>query len=166
MTRQKPVTRMREQVDAAAALGIVESLAGTSSPAFERRVYYPYYWFRVNGRTRTLFGRHAISTSCLIDGRNGMGATADPFEVETSLVAADDVLTLRASAADADRAARRVVSHSLGRRFRMLADFGITTRALGLIYKAFWLVRVDELTVLVDSMTGSVHPLPADSGVR
>ncbi len=161
MTNGESVLCMREQVDAVGALRIVGSIGDTSKAAIERKIYYPYFWFRARCRTTTLLGRRVVSANCLIDARNGLGATADSFETEASMVEADALLAARTTVGEADRAARRFVAHSFGRSLRMLADFGVTTKALGLVYKAFWLVRVGGLTVLVDSMTGSVYPMKA-----
>ena len=121
----------------------------------EIRVYYPYHWFvsRAPGR-RVHF---------LVDARTGLVATADPFHTETREVAAEDVLD---AAVGEDEARQRVRRHAARTQYRA-GNGGLFDN--GLVHKPFWILSLSSppgkrLRMLVDGITGRVHPLACTAG--
>lgn len=159
MTEVGTIATIRESVDAEGARRIVESIAGAAPAAVERKMYYPYFRFAADGVVRTLFGSKPFAAHCLVDGCNGLGATTDPFEVDEVTVPASAMLGVRTEAAAAAAAARRFVTHNVGRRLRMLANFRVVLEPRGIVYKGFWVARCGGQAVLVDATTGSLHAL-------
>ncbi|HSF16638.1 MAG TPA: hypothetical protein VLK65_13910 [Vicinamibacteria bacterium] len=121
----------------------------------ELRVYYPYHWFvsRAPGR----------QVHFLVDARKGLVATADPFQTETREVAEEDVL---AAAVGEDEARQRVRRH-----VARIPHRGGDRRLFenGIVYKPFWILSLSSppgsrLHMLVDGITGRVHPLGFGAG--
>jgi hypothetical protein len=159
MSKGETIIQVRESLEANDALRIVNSIAGTDAASIERKIYYPYFWFTANCSTRTLFGKRTFSANCLVDGRNGLGATTDPFEVEESAVAGRAILATRTTPEMAEKSARRYLSHNLGRGLKMIGNFNIDLESRGPVYKSFWLVQCEGTLVMVDSTTGCLHSL-------
>ena len=147
------------RVDASAAIHQVLSMTGDASAEIQRRLYYPYYRFSADCQIPTLGGRKAMTVDCLVDGVDGLGATTDPYSVDTLMVPTEDLLRVTVSSDDAWRAAHRIVTHQLTRRLRMLASFDTKLESHGVIYRCFWIIRVSQSIVTVDSLTGGVQPL-------
>ena len=55
--------------------------------------------------------------------------------------------------------AQRTVTHRMGKKLRMIASFDISIVPRGMVHKRFWIVQSIEAKVMVDSTTGSLHPL-------
>lgn len=159
MSKRETITLIRESLGSADALRIVNRIAGSRVAGIDRKIYYPYFWFSANCSVQTLFGNRPISATCLIDGCNGMGATADPITVSETSVPEDAILNARRGAKEARSVAHRFLGHCLGRRLRTIGHFNVELEARGLIYKAFWLVRCGDTLVLVDSLSGCLHTL-------
>ena len=149
---------VRAVVDAGEARA---ALARTGGAGFEldRTVYYPYHWYRASGSAPRLLGRCALSVHCLVDACTGIASTADRFRCEPATVPAGAVIGAKQSRQRVVAAARRYVTHALGRGTRTLADFGVRLEHAGTVYKAFWIFGSGGLRVLVDSTTGGIHPL-------
>ena len=163
MARDTTIAVIRGQVDTKSALLRIQSMAGGAAVEVEGSVLYPYFRFTGEGTVPTMIGRKSISVECLVDGINGLGATADPFSTE-QLAASDEVLLQTAiTAATARRSAQRTVTHRLTRRLRTISAFDIQLEAAGTIYKRFWIMRVGDGRVMTDSVTGNVHPLNANA---
>ena len=47
----------------------------------------------------------------------------------------------------------------MGKKLRMIASFDISIVPRGMVHKRFWIVQSIEAKVMVDSTTGSLHPL-------
>jgi hypothetical protein len=127
---------------------------------FSGAVYYPFLHFSATYRLPGFLARREFRATCLVDARRGFAATADSFDVQEELVAEADVLDVRVPADTAENAARRYLSHALGRRLKAIADFGIETRYRGVVYKKFRVISIAEQRFIVDSVTGAIHPLP------
>jgi len=152
------VAVIRGQFDEGAAQRAVAAIAGADAEV-ERRVYYPYHWYRVAGSAPSWFGRQPVSLGCLVDARSGMASTADEFEVLESTVPAADLLTPSKDSQDAERQAQRYVSHALGKGLRTISSFDLELDHCGVVYKAFWLLRCAGAGVLLDSTSGELHVL-------
>ena len=159
MTGARSVPVIREDFDAGAATRAVAETAGASDVRVERTIYYPYHWYRVAGSAPTWVGRRPFTVTCLVDARSGAASTADRFTVEPATVSAGALLLPRTEAIDATRQAERYLSHALGRRLRAIASFGLTLDHRGLVYKAYRILRCDGTGVLLDGVTGELHPL-------
>ena len=159
MSKHKEVMLIRSSLGAAEAVRIVDSIAGTVSARIESRIYYPYYWFSADCATRTLFCKKSFSATCLVDGCNGLGATADPFVTDRLYAPVTAILNERADAACAVKSAHRNLTHNLSRRSKTIGSFDVVLKAHGLIYKSFWLVRCEGILVMVDSVTAATHTL-------
>jgi len=147
---------------------LVARVAEDFVPRVTGRVFYPYHRFRHRCSARTLFGEAALEVLCLVDGRTGVAATADPFEIvglEVSGEVIDSVIGREA----ARRIARRCVDHVVGRRRKALAASRTEILEEGMVHKPFWIVRCTNgskpsFRVLVDGVTGGICVLgPSDS---
>ena len=161
MVKEKLLTVIREQVDSATALQNIAGMTDGVSGVVERSVLYPYIRFTASCSVPTMIGRKAISLDCLVDGINGLGATADPFSTG-QLVLCDEVrLQPKITTDEAQRTAQRTVTHQLGRQFRMIAPFDVQLEAAGTIYKRFWIIMIGDGRIMTDSVTGNMHTLSA-----
>lgn len=154
-----PISAIQQQVDAASALRSIDTLAGAATASVERKMYYPYYRFTANCTVPTLFGRKAMTVNCLVDAVSGLGATAGDFSIAFATVSADALLQLAVSAQEAERAARRTISHQLSRKLRMIASFKMDIEPQSVVYKGFWIIRSQDTLLMVDSSSGCIHPL-------
>lgn len=152
---------MRASLDRRAARRLVDRLLGAGDARVERQVYYPYYRYAVSGQLRWLFGRRRVGTECLVDARTGRAATADAVRAERRRVADEHCLPVARPARDAGRSARRYATHALGRRFRLIANLRLRVSGGALLHRPFWIVRAGRLRVLVDAVSGELHPLAA-----
>ena len=146
-------------IDAGAAQQIVATLDPQAGARVRQCVYYPYYRFVVECSVASLFTKYDIVTQCLVDGSRGIAATTDPFETRTQSILVAEVLTTRVSDNEAERQARRFMSHALGRKSRSIADFSVKISGNGIVYKGFWLARSGTHSLIVDSVTGHLHTL-------
>jgi hypothetical protein len=141
------------------ALCVVASLTGDVEARVEKDVIYPYHCFKARCSVPTLAGRKKLDMICLVDAVNGIGATADEFQLTRERI---DVEQQLATEIDADKAleiARGTVTHRLGRKLRTIASFDVELLPRGLVHKRFWIVRSSEARIMVDSTNGSLHPL-------
>ena len=153
------IVMIRGSFNATDALCVVASLTGEADAAVEKEVIYPYYCFDANCSAPAAAGRKAVSVFCLVDAVNGLGATADSFELGQETVKASKLMETRIDDDHALRIARRTVTHRLGKSFRTIADFDVTLKPRGLVHKRFWVVRTSEARLLVDSTTAGWLPL-------
>lgn len=154
---------IREQFDSDSALRNVMALADGSASRVEQKILYPYFHFVAQCSVPTLAGRKAMSVDCLVDGVTGNGATADPFDCDDVAATDDLVLPATIQATEARRIAHRTVTHRLGKRFKLIAPFNVDTRCVGTIYRGFWIVRVGNGRVMLDSVTGAIQSLGASA---
>jgi hypothetical protein len=163
MAKERTLAVIREQVDPGSALQRVEGVTIGVSAVVERSVLYPYIQFTAQCTVPTMIGGKGLSIDCLVDGINGLGATADPFSTD-QLVLRDEVrLQPKITNDEARRAAQRTVTHQLGKRLRMIAPFDVELEPVGTIYKRFWIIRIGKGRIMVDSVTGDMHPLSANA---
>ena len=141
------------------ALRLVSSLTGDKNVTLESEKTYPYYCFDVHCSVPTLAGRKDVSVLCLVDAVNGLGATADRFESGKASVRQENLLVAKIDNDAAAEIARRTVTHSMGRKLRMIATFEVALMPRGIVHKRFWIVRSRESRIMVDSTTGKLHPL-------
>lgn len=141
------------------ALCVVASLTGDVEASVEKDIIYPYHCFEARCLVPTLAGRKKLDMICLVDAVNGIGATADEFQLTRERI---DVEQQLATEIDADKAleiARGTVTHRLGRNLRTITSFDVELLPRGLVHKRFWIVRSSEARIMVDSTNGSLHPL-------
>lgn len=149
---------IRPCIDAAAAVDRVRELCGGAA-ALERELLYPYHHFGVRGRLRSLFGAREVSAECLVDARTGHAATADAFTVVRRSCGDEGCLAPIVSATEARRRAERYSTHALGRAWRIAADFRLELTVHGIVHRPFCVVAGGGRRLLVDRVTGEMHPL-------
>jgi hypothetical protein len=125
----------------------------------EPEIIYPYYCFDANCSVPTLAGRKHVSLVCLVDAANGIGATADSFELKKETVPAARLLSVEIDTDKAAEIAQQTVTHRMGKNLRMIASFDVSVVPRGMVHKRFWIVQSSDARVMVDSTTGSLHPL-------
>lgn len=163
MAKKVSLRVIREQIDAAAALQYIHSARDDLISAVEQKLVYPYFQFTARCKVPTIAGKKELTFSCVVDGVNGHGATADRFCTDESIVAEECCLQLGISQDDATRIAQRTVTHQLGKKLKLIAPFEVVLESAGLIYRGFWIVRVGDKRVMIDSVTGAMHPLAANA---
>lgn len=163
MTDERMLTVMREQGDASSALQSIHVLRGDVVGVVEQKLLYPYFRFKVSCKIPTIIGKRDMTVDCLVDGINGLGATADPFMTDQLLVTDENHLKPELSDGEAVKVAHRTVTHRLGKKLKMIAPFDVTLEAKGIIYRSFWIVRIGDRRIMVDSVTGGMHPLSASA---
>jgi hypothetical protein len=163
MADEKMLTVIREQFDASAALESIHAVRGDVAGVVEQKLVYPYYRFKAGCKVPTIIGRQDVVVDCLVDGINGLGATADPFSTNQLSVKTENVLQPDISNREAVKIAHRTVTHQLGKKLKMIAPFDVVLEATGLIYRSFWIVRIGDSRVMVDSVTGSMHSVCASA---
>ena len=149
------ISCIREQFSCENAEQIVAS-ASRSATRVERTLYYPYHWYRLHYSLVTWIGRPRFEVECLVDARKGLVSTADAFETHELRPPLDDVLETCVEFDAGWSAARRTLSHELGRKHRAATPLPLELVAGGLLYKKFWIVRCgsDGTKVLLDSSSG------------
>lgn len=151
---------MRPSVTAESATSRVARLLGEET-SIERRVLYPWYHIAISGRLRWLFGHRRIDFRCLVDARTGRAASTDELALDHVMPAAGEALDVLQDAGTARRAASRFASHVLGRRFRMLGHFDLRAGDVRVVHRPYWIVRAGPERLLLDAVTGELHPLSA-----
>ena len=159
MADEQQAVIIRGALNATDALCVVASLTGDFEARVEKDMIYPYYCFDASCSIPTLVGRKKLSMICLVDAVNGLGATADDFELRNETVAPASLLDIEISPESADDIAHKTVTHRLGRRLRTISSFDVTLKARGIVHKRFWIVRTSDARILVDSTSGGLHPL-------
>jgi hypothetical protein len=100
-----------------------------------------------------------VRISCLVDGRTGLGATSDAFDTVITQVSERDVLPCVTDEGRAFELGRRLAQQAPGARRRALTSPRRELLERGLLYKPFWVVRAGRTTILVDGITGGLHPI-------
>ena len=121
--------------------------------------FYPYLHFKAKYETPFLLGHKRFSIDCLVDGCNGNAATSDPFGSEDMMIKSCDLMTTKTEYNDAQSAAKRYVINHLSRKFKAISNYNVSTKAEGLIYKLFWVLRYNNHSLLVDSVNGSIQKI-------
>jgi hypothetical protein len=156
---REQVVVIRSPFTATDALCVVATLTGDLDATVAAEVIYPYYCFSADCSVPTLVGRKHLSMLCLVDAINGLGATADSFELKKENVTAENLLQPGIDDEAASGIARNTLTHRLGRKLRMISSFDVAMNARGLVHKRFFIVQTSDARVMVDSTTGSLHPL-------
>ena len=159
MAERQQVVVIRGAINSTDALCVVASLTGDVEATVETEMIYPYYCFDANCTVPTMVGRKNIPMLCLVDAVNGLGATADSFELKKETVPADQLLDTEIDGDDAAATAIRTVTHRLGRKLRTITSFDVDVQPRGIVHKRFWIVRTSDARVMVDSTNGGLHPL-------
>ena len=159
MADLEQVVVIRGAINSTDALCVVASLTSDVEASVESEMIYPYYCFDAACSVPTLVGRKRLSMICLVDAVNGLGATADSFELKQEIAPDDLILASDIDAAEAEKIAHRTVTHRLGKKLRTIASFDVHVTPRGLIHKRFWIVKTSDARIMVDSTTGSMHPL-------
>ena len=163
MSRREQVVLIHGAFDATHALCVAASLTGDLDATVETDRLFPYFCYDAACRVPTLAGRRTVSVACLVDAVNGLGSTADGFELETATVPAARILDTTIAADEAARIAERTVTHGLARRARAMTSFEVRLSPRGIVYKRFWIVRTSEARLLVDSTTAGWFPLKLEA---
>ena len=163
MANKNILTVMCEQVDASSALQRIHALRGGVAGVVEQKLVYPYFRFKASCKIPTMVGKRDITVDCLVDGINGLGATADPFITDKLMVTDENLLHPDISRDEAVKIAQRTVTHQLGKKLKMIAPFDVTLDAKGMIYRSFWIVRIGDSRIMIDSVTGGMQPLRASA---
>lgn len=163
------IRAIRTGIGPVRASALLESAAPISADV-ERKLFYPFHWFLLRSSTRTLLGESALRVSCLVDGRTGLCATADPFVLEDVRPSRDDILDAKLGELEACRIAERYVAFVARRRQKALVSPGLELLQTRLVHKPFWVLGCREgsgpsFRMLVDGVTGGFHPLPASAFV-
>jgi len=159
MTKREQVVIVRGSITSTDALCLVSSLTGDVEVQLKPDVIYPYYCFDANCSVPTLAGRKEIKLICLVDAVNGLGATADNFELKTEALPVSKLLPVELDTRAATDIAQRTVTHRMGKKLRMIASFDVSIVPRGMVHKRFWIVQSSDARVMVDSTTGNLHPL-------
>ena len=163
MADVKLLTVIREEVDASAALQSIHAVRADIAGVVEQKMVYPYYRFKAGCKVPTIIGKQDVVVDCLVDGINWLGATADPFSTNQLSVKTENVLKPELSNREAVKIAHRTVTHQLGKKLKMIAPFNVVLEAKGLLYRSFWIVRIGDSRIMVDSVTGSMHSVSASA---
>lgn len=147
---------------------IVSSAAPGWTARFERKLYYPYYWFHFRHSARTLLGTSAVRVSCLVDARTRVGATTDAFDREYVHTDASATVDATLDEREALRIAERYTAYVIRNQRKALVVPRIEVLEQEAVHKPFWIVgcrRDGELRfrVLVDGVTGSFQALSSIS---
>ena len=159
MSKREQVVVVRGSITSTDALCLVSSLTGDVEVKLKPEVIYPYYCFDANCSVPTMAGRKEISLICLVDAVNGLGATADNFELKTETLPVSKLLPVELDIQAATDIAQRTVTHRMGKKLRMIASFDVSIVPRGMVHKRFWIVQSSDARVMVDSTTGNLHPL-------
>ncbi|HSC26412.1 MAG TPA: hypothetical protein VLD67_04005 [Vicinamibacterales bacterium] len=156
------IVAIRGGVTSTEALQVFRSVCGGGTPFVRRRLYYPYFWFRLRYRARTLLGETALQVSCLVDARTRVASTSDRFALERVEAGDGDVVEPRLAEDEARGIAERYVAYVVKNRTKALVapDRDVVDREL--IRKPFWIVECvkrPDRSILVDGVTGRFHPL-------
>jgi len=150
---------LRALLDERAAVTRVGALLDAADVQIERRVYYPYYHFAVQGELRWLFRRKRLRFDCLVDARTGHASSADPLDVERVATLSEGGLAVQQTPGEAARRARRYAQHAMGRGLRLMSNFNTRLEACGVVYRPFWILGSGSMRILLDAVTGELHPL-------
>ena len=159
MSKRTQGVVVRGSITSTDALCLVSSLTGDVEVQLKPEVIYPYYCFDANCSVPTMAGRKEVSMICLVDAVNGLGSTADNFELKTEMLPEAKLLPIALDLQAATDIAQRTVTHRMGKKLRMIASFDVSIAQRGIVHKRFWIVQSSEARVMVDSTTGSLHPL-------
>lgn len=144
------------------AENVVRTAVRDASVTAERKLFYPYYAVELRYAAPTLFGRSTFRIACLVDARAGLGATTDPFELETLEPSPRDIVAPCVDEPEAEHIAKRYTGYVLRNRRRALVAPTVDVVACALVYKPFWIVTHEASgPVLVDGLTGGFYPLSA-----
>jgi len=154
---------IREQNDASAALRSINAVRGGIAGVVEQKLVYPYFQFTARCKVPTVVGKKELTIVCLVDGVNGHGATADHFSTDERIIQEESRLQLGISQDEAAKIAQRTVTHQLGKKIKIIAPFDVVLESTGLVYRSFWIARVGGKRIMIDSVTGAMHPLIANA---
>ena len=159
MTKQEVLHVISPPCDTRAPTRLQPSMITDNSATFERNVFYPYHRFLADCTVATILGKKSLSVSCLVDGVNALGATTDPFDVKQTKVVAAEIMATKVTKDEAHRAAFGILRHQISRHLKMMAAFDIRLTKQEVVYKEFWILRSRNALIMVDSVTGGIHPL-------
>ncbi len=159
MTHYAQIALIAGTVNAVEALDTVADVTGEKNLTIESDVIYPYYAYQSTCLVKTLVGQKELSLVCLVDAVNGLGVTADKYEVQKETCVPEKLLDVSIDDVTATGVARQTVIHRLGKQLKTIDRFDVNCELKGIIYKRFWIVRAGESRFLVDSATAGWYPL-------
>ena len=163
MSDREPVVVIRGAFNATDALCVVASLTGDLDARVKSDVLFPYYCFDAECQVPTMTGRKPVTVVCMVDAANGLGSTADSFELKKETVLSRKIIETGIDADDAAAVAQRTVTHTLGKNLRTMTSFDTKIHPRGLVYKRFFIVQTEDARLLVDSTTAGWHPLALEA---
>tara|TARA_B100001142_G_scaffold318775_1_gene361338 strand:- start:1249 stop:1746 length:498 start_codon:yes stop_codon:yes gene_type:complete len=117
--------------------------------------FYPYFHFQVNYQAPFLLARKQLKIDCLIDGLNGQAATSDIFLLKNIEAYSDDILNKKVNRERAQISGKRYVINSLSRKFKSISNFNVIMNFKSTVYKSFWVIEYENISLIVDSINGS-----------
>ena len=117
--------------------------------------FYPYFHFQVNYQAPFLFARKQLKIDCLIDGLNGQAATSDILLLKNIEAYSDDILNKKVNREHAQVSGKRYVTNSLSRKFKSISNFNVIMNFKSTVYKSFWVIEYENISLIVDSINGS-----------
>ena len=102
-----------------------------------------------------LLARKQLKIDCLIDGLNGQAATSDMFLLKNIEAHSNDVLNKKVNRELAYKSGKRYVINSLSRKFKSISNFNVTMDFKSTVYKSFWVIEYENISLIVDSINGS-----------
>ena len=163
MSKTRSLAVMRERFDRNDVLRMLGRDVPGFPVVFERSVLYPYAHFEARCKVPTIGGRKSISLGCVVDGINGHGMTCDAITTDDSDAAGDTLLRSQVSADDAQEIARQTLTHSLGRKLKMIAPFDVHLESRGTVCKRFFIVCIGNDRVMIDSVSGQTQAMRASA---
>ena len=157
------VTVIRSSLDDRTILQQIAALTGDTSATVEREILYPYLAFTANCRVPTMFGTRQFRPDILVDAVNGNAATADPYVTKRTGVSAVECLTATVDRFAAARIAERTIGDRVRKKLRIIAPVDVILEFSGTVYRRFSIVGVPGGRIMVDSVTGAMHPLSANA---
>jgi hypothetical protein len=127
--------------------------------------FYPYFHFRVNYQTPFLLARKQLKIDCLIDGLNGHAATSDKFSLKNIEANSNDILNKKVNREHAYKSGKRYVINSLSRKFKSISNFNVTMNFKSTVYKSFWVIEYENISLIVDTINGSYKVIELGSAV-
>ena len=123
-------------------------------------LHYPSgHWDFVKGKMEQGESTHQTAVR---ETKEETGITDITFIENFEEVEIDSVIKACSDQGKLKQSAFRYLTHSLGRRFKALTNFNVVIISQRLVYKLFWGIRFGSQFVIIDSMTGLIHPLEAD----
>jgi len=159
MTDHRSLAVIESDLDPEEIVTRIARLAGGGTAELRQTLYHPFHAWRASGRLRSLAGSRAIRCELVVDALTAEPATVDHLHTISRAVPDGEVLAVAIPERRSHQVARSYMLHVLQKRLRTLGAFDLELSGAGLIYRPCWVVAAGVVRVLVDAVTGSLHPL-------